>query len=83
MVGKISTATDNSEYSAGVFIDLSKAFDILDHHILYDKLEHYGIRGTTLNWIKSYLTNRGQYVEYNNAQSKRLSTKCGVPRALY
>ena len=41
-----STAIDNSEYSAGVFIDLSEAFDTLDHHILYDKLEHYGIRGT-------------------------------------
>ena len=77
---KISTAIDNSEYSAGVFIDLSKAFDTLDHHILHDKLEHYGIRGTALNWFKSYLTNPVQYVEYNNAQSKRLSTKCGVPQ---
>ena len=80
MVDKISTAIDNSEYSAGVFIDPSRAFDTLDHHILYDKLEHDGIRGTALNWFKSYLTNRVQYVEYNNAQSKRLSIKCGVPQ---
>ena len=75
MVDKIGTAIDNSEYSAVVII----AFDTLDHHILYYKLEHYGIRGTALNWFKFYLTNRVQYVEYNNAQSKRLSTKCGVP----
>ena len=58
MVAKISTAIDNSEYSAGVLIDLSKAFNTLDHHILYDKLEHYGIRGTALNWLASYMTNR-------------------------
>ena len=62
MVDKISTEIDNSEYSAWVFIDLSKAFNTLDQHILYDKLEHYGIRGTALNWFKSYLTNRVQYV---------------------
>ena len=49
MVDKISTAIDNSEYSAGVFIDLSKAFDTLAHHILYDKLEHYGILWTAIN----------------------------------
>ena len=80
IVDKISTAIDNSEYSAGVFIDLSKAFDTLDHHIIYDKLEHYEIRGTDLNWFISYLTNRLQYVGYNNTQLKRLSTKCGVPQ---
>ena len=56
MVDKISTAIDYSEYSAGVFIDLLKAFDTLNHHILYEKLEHYGIRGTALNWFKSYLS---------------------------
>ena len=64
MVDKINIAIDNS---VGVFIDLSKEFDILDHHILFDKLEHYGKRGTALKWFKSYLTDRAQYVEYNNA----------------
>ena len=78
IVDKISKAMVNSEYSAGIFIDLSKAFDTLDHHILFDKLEHSGIRGIALNWFKSYLTNRVQYIEYNNAQSKMLSTKRGV-----
>ena len=63
VVDKCSTSIDNSEYSAGVFIELSKAFNTLDHHILFDKLEHYGIRGTALNLFKSYLTNRIPYVE--------------------
>lgn len=80
MVDKISDAIDNREYAIGIFIDLSKAFDTLDHHVLFDKLEHYGIRGVALNWFKSYLNNRVQFVDYNDCQSQRLPTKCGVPQ---
>ena len=66
MYDKISESVDNHEVSVGVFIDLSKAFDTINHSILIDKLEHYGIRGVPLQWFKDYLFNRKQYVYYNN-----------------
>ena len=52
----------------------------MDHQILISKLEHYGIRGIPLNWFKSYLTKRRQFVEINNAQSETLFNKYGVPQ---
>ena len=80
MIDKISTAIDKGEYSIGVFIDLSKAFDTLDHSILFDKLECYGLRGISLHWIKSYLSNRHQYVCIEDEKSNTLSITCGVPQ---
>ena len=79
MVDKISQTIDTGDYSIGIFILLSKAFDTLDHYVLFDKLEHYGVRGTALNWLKSYLSNRVQFLEYNNTQSQKLKTTCEVP----
>jgi hypothetical protein len=80
MVDKITAAIDANEFSVGLFIDLSKAFDTLNHNILFDKLEHYGIRGVTLKWFKSYLSNRQQFVNYNGVSSSRLGINCGVPQ---
>lgn len=80
MVDKITTAIDSSQYSIGIFIDLSKAFDTINHKILLAKLSHYGIRGVALEWFKSYLTNRYQYVEFNGATSSLLKITCGVPQ---
>ena len=57
MYNKISIAIDKGEFAIGVFIDLSKAFDTLDHEILIAKLDYYGVRGTALQWFKSYLQN--------------------------
>ena len=53
-----------------MFLDLKKAFDTVDHGILLKKLYLYGIRGNIYSWFESYLTNRSQYVEYNNVKSK-------------
>ena len=62
---KILSAIDRKETSVGIFLDLSKAFDTVNHNILFDKLEHFGIQGLPLQWIKSYLTNRLQFVQFN------------------
>jgi len=62
----------------GVFLDLSKEFDTVNHNILLHKLEHLGIRGVVLEWFKNYLTNRKQIVKYKLTVSNSLTMKCGV-----
>ena len=57
---------ENGNYTLGVFIDLSKAFDTIDHGILFKKLANYVIQGTNLAWFRSYLTNRKQYIQMTN-----------------
>ena len=63
-----------------VFLDLAKAFDTVNHNILIAKLSHYGIRGTPFQLIRSYLTNRMQYVNLSGYNSDSLIAKCGVPQ---
>ena len=57
---RIRNALDNNNFACGIFVDFQKAFDTVDHDILLQKLEHYGIRGLANNWFKSYLSNRQQ-----------------------
>ena len=71
---------DNNPYSIGVFLDLPKAFDTINHGILIDKLQCYGIRGVAANWIHNYLSNRSQYVCINGVNSGISPIKCGVPQ---
>ena len=60
----------------GIFSDLSKAYDVLDHKILLYKLNTYGIRGLVNQWFKSYLSNRKQYIEINYMENtSRISEK--------
>ena len=68
------------ELTMGIFIDLRKAFDTISHTLLLQKLNHYGIRGVANEWIRSYLTNRKQYVSYNKHSSTLLDVTCGVPQ---
>ena len=77
---QIKKSIDDGKYGCGIFIDLKKAFDTVNHDILLTKLEHYGIRGPLLNWFKSYLTNRKQYVFFNGVSSDTKSVTCGVPQ---
>ena len=80
IVDAINKTIDKGFYGCGIFIDLSKAFDTVNHKILLDKLDHYGIRNESLNWFKSYLSNRKQFVTINQSQSDPLLITCGVPQ---
>ena len=63
-----------------IILDLKQAFDSIIHKILLDKLYFIGIRGTALNWFKSYLSTRTQYVYMNGAQSGYASVNRGIPQ---
>ena len=67
-------------YGCGIFIDLRKAFETVNHDILIQKLEHYGLRDISLNWFRSYLKDRSQYVYCNNLSSKTKNITYGVPQ---
>ena len=69
---KIRESLDNNEYSCGVFLDFQKAFDTVNHNILLKKLHHYGIRGITNDWFKSYLNNRTQQTIVNDFLSEKI-----------
>ena len=80
IVEEIRKNLNKGEFSCGAFIDPEKAFDTVNHTILLSKLEHYGIRDTSLTSIVSYLSNRKQSVKLNGVNSKYESVSCGVPQ---
>ena len=80
IVDKIQHAIEENTYSCGLFLDLTKAFDTVNHDILIQKLHHYGIRSTAKHWFVSYLTNRRQFVSFGCNESDTLPISCGVPQ---
>ena len=80
LADRVITCMDHNETPINIYLDLSKAFDTLNREILMAKLLYYGIHGTPLELVKSYLTNRKQYVEIEDTKSKMLDISTGVPQ---
>ena len=80
LIDKIAQASDQHCHTLGVFLDFSKAFDTINHDILLYKLSYYGIRGKALEWFRSYLQNRKQFVTVQNKDSSTHDINCGVPQ---
>lgn len=80
LIERILFEISKKEKPVGIFLDLSKAFDTLDHDILLSKLQHYGIRNETHQMFHSYLTYRHQFVEHNGKISSHLPLTIGVPQ---
>jgi len=80
LIEKITSATENKQYTVRVFIDLSKALDTINHSLLLSKSFNCGIRGPAYQWLKSYLSNRQQFVQINGQKSELKDIICGVPQ---
>ena len=80
LTDRIRHEMDQKKVPFAVFLDLSKAFDTLNHGILLTKLKYYGIKDTPLDWFKSYLTQRLQYVEFDGTASSTRVIETGVPQ---
>ena len=76
----ISHEMESGNTPGNIYVDLSKAFDTIHYDILSGKLSYYGISGTALELLKSYLLSRKQYVVYNNCNSNLVDVTTGVPQ---
>ena len=82
LMEKITNSLDHIKAVICVFIDPKKAFDTIDHTILLQKLNHYGIRGIVNKWVSSYMTHKKQYVQIKETKSSLKRIPCGVPQGL-
>ena len=80
LTGDITDSFEKEEYTLRVFIDLSKAFDTVDHQTLIKRLQYYGIDGTALEWFKRYLSNRKQYTSSQDVSESCLDIICSFPQ---
>ena len=80
LVSNIYNSFNENKFTLGVFIDLSKAFDTVNHNILLNKLSLYGIKNNSLKWFSSYLSDRKQYVQTSVFKTTNLNVVCGVPQ---
>ena len=80
LIEEITLSLDQHDYAVSIFLDLSKAFDTVNHSILLSKLSFYGIQNLYINWFKSYLIKRKQRVFVNGITSGTMSIFSGVPQ---
>ena len=79
LVNQIAEAFSQGKYTLGIFLDLSKVFDTVNHNILLEKLKAYGIQSENLKWFRSYLSNRKQFILYDDFKKEVKIVKCGLP----
>jgi len=79
-IDTITSSLDSKQYATSNVIDLRKAFDTVNFDILLYKIENYGLRGHVNDYLKSYLTNRTQFVQYQSCRSSISPIVCGVPQ---
>ena len=80
LTDNILKSFDKGHHTLGIFLDFSKAFDSVNHRILLDKLQFYGVRGKSLELVADYLRDRYQYIFCNGLSSSKLPITCGVPQ---
>jgi retron-type reverse transcriptase len=80
LLEQIISSLDKGHFTIGICLDFSKAFDTVNHKILLQKLECYGIRGIAKSWVASYLDGRQQFTTYNGKKSSTSNITCGVPQ---
>ena len=80
LISQILQAFNENEHTLGIFIDLRQAFDTVDHQLLLQKLELYGIKNNNLKWFQSYLSNRKQFIKSNNESKNLEIIRCGIPQ---
>ena len=80
VVNMIQKELYDDNFVIGVFMDLQKAFDTITYDTLLSKLEHYGFRGFTASWFRSYLVGRSQYTAINGNDSLTKIITCGIPQ---
>ena len=78
LMNQLTDAFSQEKYNLGIFIDLSNAFDTVNHNILLEKLKAYGIQSENLKWCRSYLSNRKQFISYNDSETEMKIVICGL-----
>ena len=80
LIDQVNNSLERNQFTLGIFIDLSKDFDTVDHKILISKLKNYGVTGNNLKWFESYFNNRQQFIAYNSKYTSFETITCGVPQ---
>ena len=80
LVNQITEAFIQGKYTLGIFLDLSKAFNTVNHNILLEKLKTYGIQSENLKWFRSYLSYKKQFILFDDFKTEVKIVKCGVPQ---